>query len=418
MTAGGVTAGSGAEARGELHSPMSIVPPQDRPSPRSRLPMLDRYVLRQLLAALVATTGGLAALIWLTQSLHFVSLVVERGLSLRVFVELTSMLVPSFVAVILPITTFVVVQFVYQRLAGDRELTVMRAAGLSPFFIARPGLLCAGLSVASCMVLNLWIVPMSFHAFKQYEFQIRNRMAAFLLQEGVFTPVSDTMTVYVRSRDHDGTLHGILVEDDRQPDNPSTILAERGVMLVVGEQPRVVLFDGSRQEIDRRTGRLNVLTFDRNTIDLTSGHGDQARYRDAAEMSLRELLHPDPRVVAPRDRGKFAVEAWRRLTAPFTAFSFAMIGLVSVLRGAFSRHGNIIRPAVAIMSVVGLLALSLLVQNLAGRNIALVPLMWIEAILPGLICAALLFVPELRQRGASGPDARGGAPLPAEPARP
>ena len=72
------------------------------------------------------------ALIWLTQSLRFVELVVNRGLSLRVFLQLTGLLIPNFVAVILPITTFVVVQFIYQRLAGDRELTVMRAAGLSP----------------------------------------------------------------------------------------------------------------------------------------------------------------------------------------------------------------------------------------------------------------------------------------------
>ena len=97
---------------------------------RPLLPQLDRYILRQLLAALVAATGGLVALIWLTQSLRFVELVVNRGLSFAVFLKLTGLLVPNFVAVILPITTFVVVQFVYQRLAGDRELTVMRAAGL------------------------------------------------------------------------------------------------------------------------------------------------------------------------------------------------------------------------------------------------------------------------------------------------
>ena len=77
-----------------------------------RLPMIDRYILRQLLIALIATTGGLAALIWLTQSLRFVSLVVERGLSLKVFLQLTGLLIPSFVAVILPITTIVVVQVI------------------------------------------------------------------------------------------------------------------------------------------------------------------------------------------------------------------------------------------------------------------------------------------------------------------
>ncbi len=88
---------------------------------------LDRYIFRQLLLALIAVTSGLTALIWLTQSLRFVELVVNHGLSFGVFLRLTALLIPSFVAVILPITTFVVVQFVYQRLAGDRELTVMRA---------------------------------------------------------------------------------------------------------------------------------------------------------------------------------------------------------------------------------------------------------------------------------------------------
>mgnify|MGYP004717674147 FL=1 len=58
---------------------------------------------------------------------------------------------------------------------------------------------------------------------------------------------------------------------------------------------------------------------------------------------------------------------------------------------AFSRHGNITRPMLAILTVVGLLALSLMLQNLAGRNLALVPLIWIEALLPGIVCLVLLF---------------------------
>src|SRR6476469_326048 len=108
---------------------------------------VDRYIFHQLALALVAVTGGLTALVWLIQSLRFVELVVNHGLSLGVFVELTSLLIPSVVAVILPITTFVVVQFIYQRLAGDREITVMRAAGLSPFALARPALAVAGIAV-------------------------------------------------------------------------------------------------------------------------------------------------------------------------------------------------------------------------------------------------------------------------------
>ncbi len=362
---------------------------------RSLLSQLDRYIVRQLAFALVAVTGGLVALIWLTQSLRFIELVVNRGLSFWVFLKLTGLLVPNFVAVILPITTFVVVQFVYQRLAGDRELTVMRAAGLSPMALARPALGLAAVVVGICYVLNLSVVPVSYTAFREQQFEIRNRLAAFLLQEGVFTQISEDLTVYVRSRDRDGTLRGILVEDERQKNSRATILAERGRLVNGVNGPRVLLQSGSRQEIDRTSGRLNVLTFAENTVDLTSGSkGTEQRYRDSTEMSLAELTHPDA-IVAPRDAAKFLVEAHRRLSAPLTAMSFALVALLSVLTGAFQRHGNVLRPLAAVLGVVALLALGLAVANLASRQAELIPLIWLHAILPGVVCGWLLLGPQV-----------------------
>lgn len=358
---------------------------------------IDRYLAHQLALALIAVTGGLVALIWLTQSLRFVETVVNRGLSIGVFLRLTGLLIPNFVATILPITTFVVIQFIYQRLATDRELTVMRAAGLSQFSLARPALAVAGAVMAACFLLNIWIVPASFSQFRQDQFEIRNRLAAFLLQEGVFNQVSDSLTVYVRTREPDGTLRGILIDDARNPSSHATILAEAGRLIASTGAPRVLLLNGSRQEIDRTSGRLNVLTFTENTIDLSqSNKAEEQRFRDAGEMSLNELLDPPTgSEILLRNAGKFRVEAHRRLSAPFTAVSFAMIALVSALSGAFSRHGNIQRPAVAILVVVGLLALGLALLNLAARGPVLIPLIWAQAILPGLACAIYLFAPEI-----------------------
>ena len=359
---------------------------------------LDRYIFRQLLVALVSVTAGLVALIWLTQSLRLIELVVNRGLSVRVFLELTGLLVPNFVAVILPITVFVVVQFVYQRLAGDRELTVMRAAGLSSLRLARPALILTLAVVVTCYALNLWLVPTSYTAFREYQFEIRNRVAAFLLQEGVFTPIADDLTVYVRSRDLNGTLRGILVEDARQKNSQATILAETGQLVEGPNGPRVVLHNGSRQQIDRTNGRLNVLTFTENTIDLaTTTKNNEQRYRDAAEMSTAELLDPPPSTFA-RDIGKLKVEGHRRLATPLTAASFAMVALLSVLSGAFRRHGNLLRPLVAVLSVVGLLALGLAIGNLAARQVSLIPLIYVDAVVPGLFCAWRLFGPEIFAR--------------------
>jgi lipopolysaccharide export system permease protein len=355
---------------------------------------IDLYVFRQLALALIAVTGGLALLIWLTQSLRFVELVVNRGLSFGVFLELTGLLIPSFVAVILPITTFVVVQFVYQRLAGDRELTVMRAAGLSPYGLARPALALAGAAVVAGYLLNLWIVPASLASFRNFQWEIRNRLAAFLLQEGVFTPVSDDLTVYVRSRAQDGTLRGILVDDRRQKNNQATILAETGRLVEGPSGPRVLLGNGSRQEIDRQTGRLNLLSFGENVVDLAqTSRAETIRLRDSSEVSVGDLLDPSPGMVSARELPRWRVEGHKRLATPLTAASYALVALLAVLTGAFRRHGGFLRPLAATGAVVALLAAGLVIGNLAARNNALIPLLWLHAIAPGALCAWALFGP-------------------------
>ena len=355
---------------------------------------LDRYMFRQLAVALVAVTGGLAVLIWLVQSLRFVELVVNRGLSIGVFLQLTGLLLPSFVAVILPITSFVVVQFTYQRLAGDRELTVMRAAGLSPLALARPALFLAFLVMLSGYLLNLWLVPSSLSAFREFQWEIRNRVAAFLLQEGVFTSMSNDLTVYVRSRDRDGSLRGILVDDARQPGAHATILAERGRLVEGPSGPRVLLVNGSRQELDRQTGRLNILTFSENAIDLAQAARTEAvRALDMTEVGLSELLDPHP--LNAQDIPNWRAEGQKRLASPLTAVSFSLVALLSVLTGTFRRHGGFLRPLVAIAAVVVLLATGLAIGNLAARDNRLIPLIWVHAVVPGLICLWLLIGPQM-----------------------
>ncbi len=354
---------------------------------------LDRYIFRQVALALIAVTGGLTALVWLIQSLRFVELVVNHGLSLVVFVELTGLLIPSFIAVILPITTFVVVQFVYQRLAGDREITVMRAAGLSPWALSRPALTVATFAIICGYALTLWIVPASLASFRQFQWEIRNRMAAFLLQEGVFTTVSDDLTVYVRSRDPDGTLRGILVDDGREKTAHATILAESGRLVEGPNGPRVLLISGSREEIDRQTGRLNVLTFGQNEIDLADNKGNGGeRLRDMSELSIGELLDPHP--TNARDIPKWTAEGHKRLTTPLSALSYAFVALVSVLSGTFRRHGSFVRPLVAAAAMVVLVALGLAMENLAARDNAMLPLVWLHTLAPAIICGWLLFGPQ------------------------
>jgi lipopolysaccharide export system permease protein len=199
----------------------------------------------------------------------------------------------------------------------------------------------------------------------------------------VFTQVSDGLTVYVRSRAPDGTLQGILVDDERDPNAPATILAEQGRLLEGPAGPRVLLINGSRQDIDHQTGRLDILSFRENVVDLSDPtHQDSPRLLDMSEASIPKLLDP-PSNISQVDRPRWVAEAYKRLASPLTSLSYACVALLFSLTGTFRRQGGFIRPLVSVATVVVLLALGLAIDNLAARDNTLIPLMWAQAALPG-----------------------------------
>jgi lipopolysaccharide export system permease protein len=53
---------------------------------------ITRYVLKQLAVGMLLGTVGLSTLLWLSQSLRFVDLIINKGLSVGLFLRLTSLL--------------------------------------------------------------------------------------------------------------------------------------------------------------------------------------------------------------------------------------------------------------------------------------------------------------------------------------
>ena len=93
---------------------------------------VPRYILWQLLGPTVFVTVTLTGVIWLTQSLRFLDLIINRGLSAGDFFYLTLLLLPKILVLLLPISLFSATVYIYHRLKTDSEIVVMRAVGLSP----------------------------------------------------------------------------------------------------------------------------------------------------------------------------------------------------------------------------------------------------------------------------------------------
>ena len=371
---------------------------------------LTRYVFWQLTVGMIFVTTGLACVIWLMQSLRFVDWIVNKGLTAGMFLYLTMLKLPDLLTIILPIALFTIIAFTYSKLITDRELVVMRASGMSQTALAKPALLLAAIVVILGFVINLYLLPNSYRLFNDLKRDHNNAYASILLQEGAFSQVRKGITVYVRERTKDDELHGILVHDDRIKENPVTLMATRGALVQTGEQSRIILFAGNRQEVNKKTNKFSILYFDRTTYDMEEEKKEIGiRYREARERQVWELFNLEKdKLLNKKDYGKFTVEGHKRLISPFMALGFTLVGLACLISGGVSRRGQTRRIILAVAIVVLLHISALGLENVCARQVELIPLMYINGVVPILL--GFLFM----LRSAAGGRSKSAKPLAVE----
>ncbi len=358
-----------------------------------------RYILRQLGIGMVLVTIGLTTILWLTQSLRFVELTVNKGASIAMFLKLTLLAMPSFLTVILPVSLFAVVLFTYNKLITDRELVVLRAAGLSHWTLARPALLLAAISTVLGLVLNLWIIPETVTEFHHLQWALRSSATGVILQEGQFNQIGSGLTVYVRARNPKGELLGIIIHDRRNPQRTVTLMAERGALIQSqGGPPKVLMINGTREQVTRGSNRLSLLYFDNYAMEFSdSSDSGEGRSHDAREMATADLFSVTEAQVGPTEFRQFRVEGHQRLASPFYHFSFALLATACLLSGWFNRRGQGDRLVLSIGLMVLVQAMALSASNLATRNLSLVPLIYLVPLLPAVLSAWVLLAPSIRR---------------------
>jgi lipopolysaccharide export system permease protein len=334
----------------------------------------------------------MTGVIWLFIAVRAIEHIVNRGVSVKIFLQLSALQIPNFIIHIIPFAIFIATLFVYSRLNSDRELIVLRAAGVSPASLAKPALTIAFFAVLIGYCMTLYVTPKSYQGFRNLQWDIRYSFAHVLLKEGVFNSISDNITIFIRERKGQSELRGILYHDTTKTDKPVTIIAERGVLTKSSDGARVTVFEGNRQEIQKNNNSLSILYFDRYTLDL-SGFTPKpsSRYREARERMVDELLELKIQDVGnPMDFGKFKVEAHQRLTTPLNTFAFALVALVCLLLGDYSRRGQTNRIILASIIFFSLWVCNLGIVSFSAKNLQTIPFIYLSVLGPVLIMLTLL----------------------------
>ena len=327
-------------------------------------PILFFYIFRSVVLATLAASAVIVTSVWVIHSLRFVDIVLSAHVSATIFFELALLALPDLLILVLPLSFFIAILFVYHRLILERECVVLQGAGVSFLALASPAIACAGVLMLVMYSLTLALSPMALGSLKDLERGLRNTLPAEMVHEGVFNTFKN-VTVYVQKKHHD-ELQGVFAHIfDPATRQSYSVMAKEGKLVQHPEGLQILMTMGNRQEINN--GKFSILYFDQSLISLAQIEGTpQVRLPAPYELSLAELFFPDSQNSQDQKR-LLRAEGHQRLISPLMVPSFALLALAFLLTYRFSRR-SLTRPVLgAVGAVIALQTLVLGCTNLSAR---------------------------------------------------
>lgn len=355
----------------------------------------DRYMLSQLLVLFGFFSLILVLVYWINRAVRLFDQLIADGQTAWVFLELTSLSLPSIIRAMLPVSAFVAAIYVTNRMASDSELTVVQATGYSPWRLARP-VVCFGAIVALMMaVLTNLLVPLSSERLALRTQEVSQNMTARLLTPGEFLTPSDGVTFYIRDISPAGEMLDVFISEDPGPDRQVTYTASRAYLVRTDKGPQLVLVSGLVQTLDRETARLTTTAFDDFVYDVGSLlDPDTTPARTVGGLSTPELLSPSPALLEEvgRTRGDLILRGHDRFGQAFLAFAAALVGFSALIVGGFSRFGLWRNMLLAVGLVTVMQVMDGVGARLAGDDARLWPLMYLAGATGVALSAVLLWI--------------------------
>ncbi len=286
-----------------------------------RYPLLHRLVLREFALPFIFSIVSLSFLFLFAKLFSYLQLLLIAGITPLEFVRFTLLLIPMFLAVLVPISVMIGVLVAFIRLSQDCEAIALFSCGIGPKQILYPlGLIAIG-AMISCLFIYATVVPYAKRQIRMFKNEITEKGFMRGLPEKHFFSPQPNFTFYINSSYKKGRkFKGIFIRDSRDPDLTYYILARKGHLSIEPSAKQVVLnlFDGKLVRISEDFSELDRISFKRYLLSLASKEGRKGLRK--GEMSIAQLwaaIHD--RKTDEKHRRKYAIELNKRFGIPFGA---------------------------------------------------------------------------------------------------
>jgi lipopolysaccharide export system permease protein len=292
--------------------------------------LLNRYLLRQLVAPFCFALAALTGFMLISQVAKKFGALVGKGLPWSVITEVFILSLPFIIAMTLPMAVLLAVLYTFSHLAADNEITAMRANGISVYQVLAPVLVWGVCMSAFNLAFVDQVLPRSNARLRSLLIDIGRKKAAFGLREQVINEVPPSK-YFIRASRIDaatGRLRGVTIYDVGGEASRRIIYADSGSMAYAEGQTDLSLrlFNGSiHQYRPAEPTRFQLTYFSVNDIRVKNVYDELQRntsesIRGDREMSTCEMLTVvrearQEQVEARRDRTDLVVRDLRVLLA-------------------------------------------------------------------------------------------------------
>jgi len=368
--------------------------------------IFSRYVLRQTSGALLLVMLSLTGIVWISLALRELNVVTSQGQSAFTLIKMTTLGIPSFVAVITPFALLITTIHTLNRLSSDSEIIVLTASGATAWTVTKPLVALAFLIMAAISLVNHFAAPWSYRLLREIVLQVRTDLLTQVIQPGRFSSPEKGLTFHIRERSLDGTLHGLVMHDARKAEETQSFLAEKGILIEDKGQAYLFMTDG---HILRRNGGptepTQIIQFDKYAIDLDSFEKRAEEGITALrprERYFSELVDPQPQLVeqavplrkedaqpdtsakaerkASRrddDVGQMRSELHERFSSALYPLAFVLMAVAMVGQAQSTRQNRNARMGLCFLAGVGVRLGGMAFNNVVKLNAAAVPALYL-----------------------------------------
>ena len=350
--------------------------------------ILTWYIFRQTLSNVLISSLVLVGIIWLSQSFKTIKLIINKGAGLLEFFILSAYSLPSWLLIALPFGTFAGCMISYLKLQNDKEILVMKSAGINPLNLSKPAFFIAILVSVILFIISHFIMPKTYKNFKVLQNDIRNNSESLIIRDNIFIDLNKFQTIFINNLYEDNQLEEIFIQDRSDPKLVVEFFAKKG-NLNFENNIMLRLQNGTRISTDLKDNST-ILNFKSYDIEIKqeSDKKTSSRVVEYNEYSFFELLKKSKN--AKEKKGKLLAEAHSRNTIVFMPLVFCLIVMVVILKDNYSRFFSNYRKTIGIGFFVLFQSLVLIIKNTVHSNINFLPLMYIFPILILITCIFII----------------------------